>query len=175
MQAHEPDQATVLDIARRVVAEAAPAEAPLFDAVVDAYLERPAAFLSDTGSSDDMLGFGGLEAVSLVTPLVLGQVQVLCAQATAAGTPNALVDLALKSVDHATGAVGGNLILWFLSRLLLSRGDVLKKVAVIPADKFAEIEQFVLDRMSGAINEAQAEQIATAILHAAGIRSDHHQ
>jgi hypothetical protein len=79
MQANEPDQATVLDIARRVVAEAAPAEAPLFDAVADAYLEHPAAFLSDTGSSDDMLGFGGLEAVNLVTPLVLGQVQVLCA------------------------------------------------------------------------------------------------
>jgi len=52
---------------------------------------------------------------------------------------------------------------------------VLKQVAVIPADKFAEIEQFVLDRMSGAVNEAQAEHIATAILHAAGIHSERHQ
>jgi hypothetical protein len=61
----------VAALARRAVAEAAPAELPLFRATSTAYFEDPDRALSGSRSSDDTLGFGPEIAAVLVTPVAL--------------------------------------------------------------------------------------------------------
>ena len=58
------------DIAREVVATTAPEELPLFRATSAAYFQHPDRVLKEQQSKDEMLGFGVVEVVTLLTPYV---------------------------------------------------------------------------------------------------------
>jgi hypothetical protein len=60
----------VSDLARQVVAQAAPQELPLFRATSEAYFENPGLMIEQR-QADDMLGFGPAAAVAFLTPLIL--------------------------------------------------------------------------------------------------------
>jgi hypothetical protein len=64
------DRQLITDISRDVVAAVAPEEMPLFRPVTMAYFEDPAK-LSQRLGGDDMLGFGGAEAIVFLTPVAL--------------------------------------------------------------------------------------------------------
>ncbi len=64
-------QQVVADVARGVVAQVAPEELPLFRAQSAAYFQSPEKALKGQGGKDEMLGFGGGEVVTFLTPVVL--------------------------------------------------------------------------------------------------------
>jgi hypothetical protein len=59
------------DVSREVVATTAPEELPLFRATSAAYFQHPDRVLKEQQSKDEMLGFGVVEVVTLLTPYVL--------------------------------------------------------------------------------------------------------
>ena len=64
-------QQVVADIARGVVGQVAPQELPLFRAQSAAYFQSPEKALKGQRGKDEMLGFGGGEVVTFLTPVVL--------------------------------------------------------------------------------------------------------
>jgi hypothetical protein len=67
----EREDQIVADLARRLVAETAPHELPLFRATSAAYFRDPEDVLSRRKGRDELLGFGAEAAVILVTPVAL--------------------------------------------------------------------------------------------------------
>lgn len=65
------EQEVVVELAREVVARAAPEELSLFRVTAEAYLRDPNGVLKSSSNSDDMLGFGSAELVAFLTPIVL--------------------------------------------------------------------------------------------------------
>lgn len=61
----------VSDISRDVLSEVAPQELPLFRAASQAYFKDPNHATTPNANSEDMLGFGAGEAVTLLTPYLL--------------------------------------------------------------------------------------------------------
>lgn len=61
----------IADVARDVVAQVAPQELPFFRATSVAYFKNPEKALKQQRGKDEMLGFGGGEMVTLLTPVVL--------------------------------------------------------------------------------------------------------
>jgi hypothetical protein len=61
----------IADVARDVVAQVAPQELPFFRATSVAYFKNPEKALKQQTRKDEMLGFGGGEVVTLLTPIVL--------------------------------------------------------------------------------------------------------
>lgn len=64
-------QQVVADVARGVVAQVAPQELPLFRAQSAAYFRSRQQTRQGQGEKDEMLGFGGGEVVTFLTPVVL--------------------------------------------------------------------------------------------------------
>jgi hypothetical protein len=62
------------ELARDVVARAAPTELPLYPAITAAYLEDPDRAVAAAESRDDPLGFGAEAAAALITPVALAVV-----------------------------------------------------------------------------------------------------
>lgn len=61
----------VSELARDVVARAAPEELPMFTAMRETYFRDPEKALAQQGSEEQALGFGMAAAAQLLTPLVL--------------------------------------------------------------------------------------------------------
>jgi hypothetical protein len=99
----------VAALARRAVAQAAPAELPLFRATSAAYFEDPDRALSGTRGSDDTLGFGPEIAAVLVTPVALDVARRVVAfvldhvRATAEKEAGEAVDDATSRLLHHIG------------------------------------------------------------------------
>jgi hypothetical protein len=67
----EPQDEIVADLARKLVADTAPQELPLFRATSSAYFRDPQEVLARRKGRDEMLGFGVETAVVLLTPVAL--------------------------------------------------------------------------------------------------------
>lgn len=67
-----PTEQLIADVARDVVAQAAPQELPLFGATSQAYFRQRAHLR--VRAREDMLGFGVGEVATLITPVILGVV-----------------------------------------------------------------------------------------------------
>lgn len=67
-------QELVAEVTREIVEARFPEELPHFRAQSRAYFEDPRRSLEGSGSGDNMLGFGGGEAVAMVTPVALAVV-----------------------------------------------------------------------------------------------------
>ena len=87
----------IADLARDLVSQTAPQELPLFRANSAAFFENPDKLLAEQRSKDEMLGFGAVEAVALMTPAILAVssaiVQFLIAEIkkSATGESSALI------------------------------------------------------------------------------------
>jgi hypothetical protein len=68
---HDVDDPLLADVAREVVAGAAPEELPLYRAASEAYLEDPERALEQRSPRDETLGFGADVALTLLTPIAL--------------------------------------------------------------------------------------------------------
>jgi hypothetical protein len=65
------DSTLVAEVARAAVTRVAPHELPLFRATAAAYFKRADQVSHQRQNDDDMLGFGGVVDVSMVTPVAL--------------------------------------------------------------------------------------------------------
>ncbi len=69
-----PDPETnqlLTNVAHDIVAQAEPAELPLFRAISTQYFKKPEKLFKQQHSSDDKLGFGTAEAITMATPALL--------------------------------------------------------------------------------------------------------
>ena len=67
----ETQNQLVRDLAFAQITDIAPQEIPLFRANSEAYFKDPEKALAEQRGKDEMLGFGGSEAVTFITPILL--------------------------------------------------------------------------------------------------------
>ncbi len=144
----------VADLARDLVAIAAPHELPLFRAVSEAYLNDPERALKAQRGKDEMLGFGMGEAAVLLSPIILAVVTDVLRYVT----EHVLQTVKSEGAALASGAVK-NMFKKF-------RGEEKKegKVSPLTAEQIAQVRRLSFERARQLdLPEAQAGLLADAV------------
>lgn len=143
----------VLDLARGVIAQAAPHELPVFRATAAAYLQDPQRV--ETAQKDEMLGFG-VDALAALTPCVLV-------------VARAVVEFVAEEVAKALKDEGAGRIQQVVRRLL-RRSDVSEDSAVpssarLTQDQLGRVHRLALEK-SAALNlsPSQAQLLADSMV-----------
>jgi hypothetical protein len=130
----------VAALARRAVAETAPAELPLFRATSRAYFEDPDRALARRAGTDDVLGFGPAAAALLLTPVALDVARRVVGfvldhvRATAVSEAGNAIDGATVTLLHKLGVGDGHAAADAAATLPLS-ADQLREVHRIAVEK----------------------------------------
>jgi hypothetical protein len=90
----------IADVARDIVAQTAPQELPFFRATSVAYFKNPEKALKQQTGKDEMLGFGGGEVVTLLTPIVLTMMTEVFTFALANRLADAVVATLLSETSY---------------------------------------------------------------------------
>jgi hypothetical protein len=94
------------------------------------------------------------------------------AAALAAQLPLAPDHLVTLALEHAEGMVGGSLIMWFLKHLVNTSLNGAHSVGPLAPEQVAQLRSFLVERLEPARTEAQADEIAMALLRAVGIHPE---
>ncbi len=143
------DDDLVVDVARTVVAQAAPHELPLFRATANAYLRDPDGV--EKAQKDEMLGFG-VDSLVALTPCVLA-------------VTRAIVEFVAGEVSKALKDEGANVIQRVVRRLFgkTESGDGAEYA--LSADQLGRVHAVALEK-AAALNvpERQAQLLADSMV-----------
>jgi hypothetical protein len=150
----------VAALARRAVAETAPAELPLFRATSQAYFEDPGRALAGRAGSDDVLGFGPAAAALLLTPVALD-------------VARSVVRFVLDHVRTKAEAQAGDAIESATEKLLRKIGlgdghggtDAAAEAAPLSDDQLREVHRIAFEKARQLnLPDAQADLLADSLV-----------
>jgi len=143
----------VVALARDVIAEQAPHEMPLFDAISRSFLDTPESVLRRELSADEPLGFGPDTLVAL-TPFVL---------AAAASAVHFLLDTATQTARDATSEALRKVVAGWLRRE--KREEATGGVAALTPEQLRRVRDETVGRARQLnLDDSQATLLADAIV-----------
>lgn len=151
-----PQDELIRSMARRVVAEVAPAELPLFEDGAAAFLAAPRPLSAVARPRDEALGFGAAGAVAFLTPIALAIVKEVLEQVTA---------VARQEVGGGAAGAVRRALRWLLRALHLDAPAPPAAVPALSVDQLSLVRARIHARaLDAGVPEEQARLMADAVV-----------
>jgi len=154
--AYSDQNQLIADLTRDIVAQTAPQELPLFRTMSAAYFKNPDKVLKGQPEKDEMLGFGGAEAVIMLTPSILAIMSQVVQFVTAE---------VQKSVATNSAALIDNLVSKMFKKFRPAEKQDQENLPALTTEQLTRVRNLAYQEARKlALSEARADLLADSIV-----------